>query len=474
MANGYFERGEIYWVKFGDSMGSEVMAGRPGVIISSDKGNNSSPCVCVAMMTTQQKNLSINVYTCVNGTRRWVLCNQILTVDKTRLNRYEGKLSPREMKELDDALEEVFDLGYTDEAALKAKDSEIADLGVQINDLKTEMAGAAAEVSKRDEEIASLKMEIEMWQKCYGRCMDMLVDVKVNADLRRRTVTPPAAKALFEQPPVEPVDPPEPPKQPDPPKDPEPVEEQDNRLDVNNCTATALKKIGFSLAMARKIVEARPFKSVEDLKRVNGLKGSQYRIMEPKLRCNPMVAKPVEPKVEFVKDEDPGYEVEQTVVVEETPVEPVVAEEPVKKVDINTATAQEINEITGIHISTCHSIVGYRTKNGPYKKLEDLLSAHGVYPGTLEKCWDKITIDGVPAEKPKIEKPVVQHGGLKVNVNTATSEEIAAKTGMSKTVAFGIVGKRKREGLYKSLNDLLNGTRFTQYHLDKYGPMLEV
>lgn len=470
MANGYFERGEIYWVKFGDSMGSEVMAGRPGVIISSDKGNNSSPCVCVAMMTTQQKNLSVNVYTCVNGTRRWVLCNQILTVDKTRLNRYEGKLSPREMKELDDALEEVFDLGYTDEAALKQKESEIADRDVLISELQTDVDVAKGELRNKDEEIASLKMEIEMWQKCYGRCMDMLVDVKVNADLSRR-VTVPAARELFEQPPAEPV---KPTKVVDPE---EPVEEQDNRLDVNNCTATALKKIGFSLAMARKIVEARPFKSVEDLKRINGLKGSQYRIMEPKLRCTPMVAKPVEPKVEFVKDDpDPGYEVEQPVTVEEPVVveAPVAAEEPVKKVNINAATAKEISEVTGIHISTCSSIVGYRTKNGPYKKLEDLLSVHGVFPGTLEKHWDKIMIDGIPAEKPKIEKPVVQPDGAKVNVNTATSEEIAAKTGMSKTVAFGIVGKRKREGLYKSLNDLLNGTRFTQYHLDKYGPMLEV
>jgi competence ComEA-like helix-hairpin-helix protein len=370
--NGIVERGELYWVRMGDSVGSEEAVGRPGVIISSQKGNETSNVVQIAYTTTQVKYGIINPSTYASGKKTWILCNQIQTVDKIRLGRYIGKLTDQEMRTVDDALEAVFDLGYADDDRLKEKDSEI-------ESLKTEVAGIKAAVGKKDDEITSLKMEIEMWQKCYGRCMDMLVDMKVSGDMSRRTAAPVA--------PVKIVDPEEPvlnnpPKNPDPPKNPV---EPDNRLDINNCTATALKKIGFSLAIARKIVESRPFNSVEDLKRVNGLKITQYRIMEPKLCCNPMVAAKKPPKVEFVKDEpDPGYEVEEPVVVE-TPaaVETPVVPEPPKvlgqavvagKVNVNTvATAKELTEKTGMCTRTTNGIITYRKEHGNFSCLEDLL-----------------------------------------------------------------------------------------------------
>lgn len=373
MANGYFERGEIYKVRMDYGIGSEEGAFRPGVIISSNQMNNTSSMVLVAYISRKsmgRPRAQTDVEIMATGIPSYVLCFQIAGIDKSRLMGYMGKLDYSEQKAVDDVLEDIIDLGYADEAALKEKESEIADRDVLISELQTDVDVAKAELKNKDEEIASLKMEIEMWQKCYGRCMDMLVDTKVNGDLSRRTMVP-AAKALMEQPPVEPkLEPVDPPRI-------APSVEPDNRLDINNCTATALKKIGFSLAMARKIVQSRPFKNMEDLKRVNGLKGSQYRIMEPKLCCNPVVAKPEQPKVEFVKDgPDPGYEVDEPAVVE--------SEAP-KKVNVNTATPEEMQKAWGVSIVTCNRIRGYRNKNGPFEKLEDLLNVRSVYAGTLKR-----------------------------------------------------------------------------------------
>lgn len=363
MANGYFERGEIYKVRMDYGVGVEEGAFRPGLIVSNSKMNGGSGMVLVAYLSRKsigRVRTDFDVQVEATGITSYVLCNQIAGIDKSRLMGYMGTLNAVEQKAVDDVLENIFDLGYVDDTAIKEKESEIADLNLLVNEARAETATVKAEIAKRDEEIASLKMEIEMWQKCYGRCMDMLVDVKVNADVQRRTVTPPVVgtdAAVIPEPPVEE------PKQPEPPVEPVIEEPKEERLDINSCTATALKKIGFSLAIARKIVESRPFSSVEDIKRVNGLKSSLFRVVEPKLCCVPVKEEPVvTPKVEqpeatTVKQEvDPGFE----------------------KLNLNTATAMELHKVCGIPQTTAYSITGYRNKNGPFQSVEDLLKVKQV------------------------------------------------------------------------------------------------
>lgn len=365
MANGYFERGEIYWVRMDTGFGFEQGVGRPGVILSCDKQNNSQGAVTVAFCSKQpQKCWEVEIE--ATGVTSYVKCSQINTVDKTRLGKCIGVLNSAEMKALEDVLEDFFDLGYVDETALKEKESEIAGLNLLVSEARAETATVKAEIGKRDEEIAALKMEIEMWQKCYGRCMDMLVDTKVAADLSRRTAAP---KVVEVKPPVEPV---EEPKQPEPPKE-EPklaVPEQETRLDINSCTATALKKIGFSLALARKIVESRPFSSVEDLKRINGLKSSHYRIVEPKLCCVPVkVVVEEAPTVEEVPEQP-----EVTVVGEPKGKKPKVVWDGVK-VNINKVeTITELMRRTGLCQRTASEIIRHREMFGDYERVEDLMN----------------------------------------------------------------------------------------------------
>lgn len=455
MANGYFERGEIYWVRMDSGFGYEQGVGRPGVILSCDRQNNAAGMVTIAFCSKQEgRRDSWEVEIEATGCTSYVKCSQINTVDKGRLGKCIGVLNNAEMKELESVLEEFFDLGYVDDTEVKQKEAEIADRDLMIGELNKEIAGAKTEVAKKDEEIASLKMEIEMWQKCYGRCMDMLVDLKVSTDVSSRSaqkepeevVLPHVSKLV--DPPKNPETPPE-----DPPE--EPVE--DDRLDINSCTATALKKIGFSLAMARKIVEGRPYKTVEDLKRINGMKASLYRVLEPKLCCVEVFA----PVVEEDDDEVMKFEV---------PVEDVP-----QTVNVNTASAQEIHDITGISRQTCFSITGYRKKNGPYEKLEDLLPVHGIWPGTLKKCGDKIRFED-DASMIVEEKPVVERdpGYEKVNINTASAKEINEVTGLHLSAAYSITGYRRKNGPFEKLEDLLNVANIYSSTLDRIRPFLEV
>jgi len=55
-------------------------------------------------------------------------------------------------------------------------------------------------------------------------------------------------------------------------------------------------------------------------------------------------------------------------------------------VDINAADAAEIAEaLSGVGEKTAQAIVDYRTKNGAFGTVQELLNVQGVGPKTLEK-----------------------------------------------------------------------------------------
>ena len=74
---------------------------------------------------------------------------------------------------------------------------------------------------------------------------------------------------------------------------------------------------------------------------------------------------------------------------------PLAAAQPQgEKVNINAATVDELVTLPGIGPSYAQRIVEYREKNGPFKKVEDLLNVRGIGEKTFEKIRDRITIGG--------------------------------------------------------------------------------
>jgi len=63
-----------------------------------------------------------------------------------------------------------------------------------------------------------------------------------------------------------------------------------------------------------------------------------------------------------------------------------------QKIDINRAEPWLLEALPGIGEITAKAIVDYRTDNGPFKRIEDLLQVKGIGEGTLEKIKDYITV----------------------------------------------------------------------------------
>ena len=61
-------------------------------------------------------------------------------------------------------------------------------------------------------------------------------------------------------------------------------------------------------------------------------------------------------------------------------------------VNINTASAAELDALPGIGAKMAERIVEYRQKNGPFKKVEDLMNVRGVGEKNFLKLKPQITV----------------------------------------------------------------------------------
>lgn len=61
-------------------------------------------------------------------------------------------------------------------------------------------------------------------------------------------------------------------------------------------------------------------------------------------------------------------------------------------VNINTATAEELQNLPGIGETRAQSIIEYRETNGAFQKVEDLKNISGIGDKTFEKLKDKVTV----------------------------------------------------------------------------------
>ena len=73
MANGIFERGEMYDILSGDGLIGEMSSHRPGVIISSEIGCQTSPTVTMVYCTTTSREMSVNHRFTMRGDRKSVV-----------------------------------------------------------------------------------------------------------------------------------------------------------------------------------------------------------------------------------------------------------------------------------------------------------------------------------------------------------------------------------------------------------------
>ena len=116
------KRGEIYHADLNPVFGSEQGGYRPVLIIQNNRGNQHSPTVIVAAITSQPKT-KLPTHVPIHGIRglekeSFVLLEQIRTVDKRRLDDYVGRLNRDQMNKVEKALRTSMEIKKLDKPVL--------------------------------------------------------------------------------------------------------------------------------------------------------------------------------------------------------------------------------------------------------------------------------------------------------------------------------------------------------------------
>lgn len=103
----YPRKGEIYYIEKGNSTstGHETWSNRYAIIVSDNNTNKKDNVVQVVYITTEvKKKRPTHVDVSTTKKRRTAMCEQITTVDKSRIVSYKGYIRPERMLDIDRAV----------------------------------------------------------------------------------------------------------------------------------------------------------------------------------------------------------------------------------------------------------------------------------------------------------------------------------------------------------------------------------
>jgi mRNA interferase MazF len=102
------KRFEVYLVSLDPTVGSEIRKTRPCLVISPDEMNRHINTVIIAPMTTKGRSYPTRVACRFQGKAGQVVLDQLRTVDKARLVKRLGRISPAAQQGVLEVLAEMF------------------------------------------------------------------------------------------------------------------------------------------------------------------------------------------------------------------------------------------------------------------------------------------------------------------------------------------------------------------------------
>lgn len=142
-----------------------------------------------------------------------------------------------------------------------------------------------------------------------------------------------------------------------------------------------------------------------------------------------------------------------------------------ERLNINTATEEELMTLPGVNRGVAQNIVEYRDCIGGFKKVEDLALVSGVGATKLEAIKLEICVSSKNSSSNHSPSSLrKEHEHLPctgVNINTATPPQLMSVRGITEKIAKNIVEFRSVHGPFKSIEDLVKVANINSSLLDR-------
>lgn len=142
-----------------------------------------------------------------------------------------------------------------------------------------------------------------------------------------------------------------------------------------------------------------------------------------------------------------------------------------ERLNINTATEEELMTLPGVNRGVAQNIVEYRECIGGFKKVEDLALVSGVGATKLEAIKLEICVsskNGSSNHSPSSLRKEHEHLPCTgVNINTATLPQLLSVRGITEKIAKNIAEFRVAHGPFKNIEDLVKVPSVNSSLLDK-------
>ena len=219
-------------------------------------------------------------------------------------------------------------------------------------------------------------------------------------------------------------------------------------FDPNTITGLEWKRLGLRDKTIKTIENYRSkgghFYKPEDLQRIYGLQNDEYERLKPYIKIESHI-----PKEESISSK-PKNEIQ--------PAKTYAARYSI--IDVNTADTSAFISLPGIGSKLAARIVTFRDKLGGFYSIDQIGETYGLPDSAFQKIKQYLKLDNVSVKK--------------ININTATVDEMKAHPYIKFSIANSIVAYRNEHGTFSKIEDIKKVMAVTDEIYKKIEPYLSL
>ena len=174
-------------------------------------------------------------------------------------------------------------------------------------------------------------------------------------------------------------------------------------VNVNTADLQTLETLpGIGPTLGQRIIDGRPYASVDDLEKVQGLSSTKINAIKDQITFGPQKTR-TQTKTQTSSKTTPATTSEPSASTRSQSTQSKSATPaptgqssgrlaPNQKVNINTASAEELDSLFGIGPAKAQAIIDYRNEHGRFETIDDIMKVKGIKEGEFEKIRDHITV----------------------------------------------------------------------------------